>query len=94
MKTKKQHTPGPWHFEDDALYEIKDVKNGQILAEVYAVNTVNAFDPEQEANAALIAAAPTMLGELRDAVAALERGDLPNVGDMKEAIEKAEGGAS
>ena len=57
--TEQTHTPGPWNAKDDIIHApaVNDI------AHVYGENLAEAY-----ANARLMAAAPTMLDELRSLV--------------------------
>ncbi len=65
MKTNTKHTPGPWISKPTATpdyakqYAVYPESTGQTVAIVYDGTAA-------EANAALIAAAPEMLGALQD----------------------------
>lgn len=69
MSTTK-HTPGEWAHTDGSIYSY-GVGHG---ADIATVNTDSAHltDEEAEANARLIAAAPTMLQALKDCMSWFE----------------------
>ena len=54
------HTPGPWSFSDEFVLD----SNGWSVADPYCRCTADTSPGEIEANARLIAAAPTMLDAL------------------------------
>lgn len=58
------YTPGPWKwFEtEDGQARVNPVDGGLVIAEC---RTRNPFDPEQQANARLISAAPDLLKALK-----------------------------
>ena len=58
MKTNTKHTPGPWNYSASHPRITKHVFGGYIIPDVCEVET--------EANARLIAAAPSLLSELTD----------------------------
>jgi hypothetical protein len=75
-----KHTPGPWTAVEDELVpergciyvEAKDTFGSSDMETIAEAYKLNSFDTEQqEANARLIAAAPTMLEALRAVVGAL-----------------------
>ena len=72
-----KHTPGPWnidarmdggkHGDDFTIFaETRVHKNPVFLARVYNAGILAPNDPEREANARLIAAAPGLLTTLED----------------------------
>jgi hypothetical protein len=64
------HTPGPWiSFRDDESHDIV-TPDGTHIARVEPVNSVDPLT-EQDANGAILAAAPDMLAALRLAADAL-----------------------
>lgn len=74
-ETKSAHTPGPWfqvwngHFWDISL---SDAPYSQSFAAIHANRAMGQTEEEVEANARLIAAAPTMLAALKTARDAME----------------------
>lgn len=84
MKTKAEHTKGPWHieplqWEHGASIAICGPEDSGILATISPINEDDDPDestaeraPEDEANARLIAAAPDLLEALDNVTAALE----------------------
>jgi hypothetical protein len=92
-----QHTPGPWRHEQgafglyiSALWQ-DDVRKRIRVADMPAEE----MDPETEANARLIAAAPELLEALRRFANAMEQRSYPELqgvaSDAFAAIAKAEG---
>lgn len=67
MKTKTEHTPGPWHAGKSAGYET----HGQMLINPEADGRTIAVVYNGAANARLIAAAPELLEALQRAESAL-----------------------
>ena len=67
---KTTHTPGPWGTiiteEGFTIYHEDSVGNGDHIMAIPG-------DPESQANARLIAAAPDLLATVRDLVATLEK---------------------
>jgi len=102
--TKTGHTPGPWTTGDlltnqgQVAIMAGDDRVALVDApEAHGVKPANRWKMESEtrsANAHLIAAAPDLLEEMRIAVAVLERGETPDLNDMRAAIALAEGRAS
>ena len=70
---KQTHTPGDWKSEYDFTRTSKHLKiktqDGGLIASVY----LHMGQPEAEANAKLIAAAPDMLAACKGALAALSQ---------------------
>ena len=56
-----QHTPGPWEVAGGYVRTRFDGRNGG-----FSIARVEALNDEHDANAALLAAAPDLLAELRD----------------------------
>ena len=89
MSTMK-HTPGPWHIGMKPGPILYGPKGEQIIDLRTSILPVD----EDQANARLIAAAPDLLGELRNAVRCAERdaGSAPGwVRKARAAIAKAIG---
>lgn len=106
-----QHTPGPWHNDGIGDYEIiapcGETENGYSRSQLVAIAThMRELNPgegpeersgeEVAANARLIAAAPSMLEALNEALAYIEDGmddsDPPvQHGIIRAAIEEATG---
>lgn len=91
------HTPGPWSLEDR-----DDGASGYVLrgADVEFIEYIERSrwmneiaDPEQEANARLIAAAPELLDRLENLIIAIDMGwDLDGVIDAaRAAVARAKG---
>lgn len=72
--TNLKHTPGPWHLdEDEGSYTIKD-ENDEYVQYISMTRYVDEReDPEAEANAHLMVAAPELLSWLVEALDELER---------------------
>lgn len=77
-----QHTPGPW----EVLHDHPDAETAPAIAYIKAVNRGMDFEeiallfgcveqPQQEANARLMAAAPELLAALRDVIDWLDDGN-------------------
>jgi hypothetical protein len=80
------HTPGPWRVEAEGLIYAGDVLIGQAVA-------LYKDEPGyREANAHLIAAAPKMLGALKEAQAQLYKLGV-RMGHVESVIDEATGGA-
>ena len=62
MENETKHTPGPWKFNDDYVR----ATDGTPVADVWLDNPKE----DEDANAALIAAAPDLLAQLRQLYAA------------------------
>lgn len=79
--TKTQHTPGPWEVGRGMYRERTNDYPPVVTHEARDVCIVESYYHDAEANARLIAAAPTMKGELEATLAdvreALNRGYLP-----------------
>ena len=101
MNTNAKHTPGPWTAaSQDAETNEIPIKSGKsILARVAPRPH---WDATQESNARLIAAAPALLIELKNTVAAIEKwgkehpesgGWIGVIHGALKAIAQAEGGA-
>lgn len=95
MKMKTQHTPGPWHLSKGKNYVRKLSPTLTDAPQDYNICELNCMvgNPEFEANARLIAAAPDMLEALEEIAAnwgnparALKR-----LASVKAAIAKARG---
>lgn len=75
------HTPGPWsvpemdqkHDADRSILAYRRSGNPQWIGRAYGGGILTRADDEMKANAALIAAAPALLAELRAARAETER---------------------
>lgn len=102
-----QHTPGPWEVEVrdgsesflvDTLYFVVNAKNKRIICDVYMYNNVDG-EEMMEANANLIAAAPTMKAALEFAfkafysTAEINLNKVKALAIMKAALDKAKGGS-
>ena len=92
MATQTKHTPGPW--KTDSIYVVAEVSGGRPGGEVIirCGRTVPGAGNKQEdeANAALTAAAPDLLEALREIIVLSEPGPWPDpVGDVIEATAKA-----
>ena len=96
METK--HTPGPWTYsKGQGLYEqryVIDSEPGRALA------VCAGFEPRNEANARLIAAAPELLALMQDVLPILESMDhqreegdepMPLIDQVRATIAKATG---
>ncbi len=101
-----KHTPGPWEVETlldesegDALgfpwHDARITSNGRDVCKLYGVGMEYFRDPEQQANARLIASAPDLLAALKHLLDDWERvhGPIPDNHEARAAILKAEGGA-
>ena len=82
MATKTKHTPGPWcvtHYSggDKGIYRESDGRD---------VALVRGYDERTCANAALIAHAPEMLAELRQAELALRHAAQESAGRVRREI--------
>lgn len=96
---EKMHTPAPWQFEhrvtaDGHNYatEVFD-KDGRTIATCswYSIKTPYGYTTNREENARVIAAAPTMLAEMKKLAQALEdTGHEPDQ-SFYDAIKQAEG---
>lgn len=87
-----EHTPAPWHKERYGNRLLICDKNGEAVALVREVGSVKS---QAEANAILMAEAPSLLKALKIAEAHLGWGDasLENVHNIvRKCIEDAEGG--
>lgn len=109
MKTKTQHTPGPWKVDSGEIYGPSTLLNGEKYADMIARIPVECRDGEiitreDEANARLIAAAPELLETLEQCVTVEGAACFRSIKDMarrlnainwiaKEAISKAKGEA-
>ena len=80
---EKQHTPGPWFYDDSLKSKI------MINAKRAAVAVVPYLDEEAKANARLLAAAPELLDALQALVGAVS--DPALVAQAQAAIRKAQG---
>jgi len=112
--TTTKHTAGPWHYGEafqilkgDTPCEFRGIGNGAVHIG-YASITGAVPDPEAEANARLIAAAPELLeaceaaleylnrnrpkGNIRDNFTALNEHENGVVKPLRAAIAKAKGG--
>ncbi len=79
--TTKQHTPGPWGLCDDRKDGVSVITSGGDDGRSIAfIELVDVSEPELEANARLIAAAPDLLAALEAMVAADEHGWPVNMG--------------
>jgi hypothetical protein len=63
-ESEKKFTPAPWTVGDHDRNEQRQVVAGGVLVAVVAHECINAREPEMEANARLIAAAPALLAAL------------------------------
>ena len=85
------HTPGPWKVSPvlPGYYEWVRNSDGHLVADCASILP----SEECEANAALIAAAPEMLGALEDLVHDIEvyefEGDFEDDDDFKTTVDKA-----
>ena len=96
-----KHTPGPWEVQTNRLGEGLINRVGGFVIDSKSVNervcstwSTNRADIDDKANAALIAAAPTMLESLRGVVRYMKNEtDNPTAvyDQVKQAIAKAEG---
>ena len=76
FETAASHTPGPWRVTgleqpsdmDRSVYATTKSGNPLPVARVYGEGVIAHFRAERVANARLIAAAPDLLGELRNIV--------------------------
>lgn len=82
-----QHTPGPWSEHDGQIYAENDPKG-----RTFALIPYYDREPEQDANARLIAAAPELLAALRWVIGD-DSSDEPCIVAARAAIAKAEGSA-
>jgi hypothetical protein len=108
MSKNTQHTKGPWSVGNPTLHEIFIMKSGSV--QIATVNTcadekqedsILMLNPDEAlANAALIAACPELLRELKSAICYIETygGDVTasfaaggNLDAVKAVIAKAEG---
>lgn len=100
--TKPTRTPGPWQVEPlqwDHGASIAIVANGQIICTIAPRNEEDEPNmhtairgPHDEANAALIAAAPDLLEAAEKVIASWESGDLAGaVRELNNAIDNARG---
>ena len=96
MKTK--HTPGPWEMEDrqseggnNCGINVMALQNQLIVCRIPdGASTYGGFGfPHQLANAKLIAAAPDLLGVLKDIVYTWENFNVNRESQMGEAIQYA-----
>ena len=97
LKAKATHTPGPWSIVNwgeatDHPYIVPAKENPETQRES---KICDVYNPESEANARLIAAAPELLELCKEAVEVYYDAGLDNtdhvVKRMKSAIAKAEG---
>ena len=106
MKTKTQHTPGPWYLAEERLLtfahgEVVGPNNEHICGLLPDNNGIVMMTEEDKANARLIAAAPELLAALENALnvmAGIAIGDLktikvdsPAIIQARAAIAKAKG---
>lgn len=104
--SNQAHTPGPWTSEGEAGHivardEIGGLRRTHSIACVYGDSDEWPLSEEAQANARLIAAAPTMLAALHEARAILQTligrgiqaGTQSALDDVEHAIRQAEGGA-
>lgn len=98
MKTKTQHTPGPWSttWADDPLEQNRYVvdQNNMLIADCYA----DSDDPvglpsprEYQENARLIAQAPRMVGILKYVYGRLPEHDTKSMAQIRAVILDATG---
>lgn len=75
--SNEKFTPGPWKAKGRTIYpeNQSDPSNTEIVCRIHE----NRFASREEANAALISAAPEMYAELADLLEAMERGLFPQV---------------
>lgn len=84
-----KHTPGPWRAKENGFYRVAVVdRDGNYLT--YKAGTDRMPDPEREANANLIAAAPELLDALEVVVAIADR-DTEEFNTARAIIAKAKG---
>jgi len=104
IMSNQKHTPGPWHINDMTLPSRRYVTIGNNIAHVLhnsrgKIYSIKQMEPEQAANARLIAAAPELLEALREMLpivhAAMDNDDDDVIGKIayraSAAIAKAEG---
>lgn len=89
QQPKRGHTHGPWNAKDSIVYSLE---SGKYVARC----DIGGRDEETEANARLIAAAPDLLGALKEALDQLETWNTESeptftMRRASEAIAKAEG---
>lgn len=86
--TKTTHTPGPWMVEDGEIVQC-DPGDQAIASVLYSTED----DPEADANALLLAAAPDLLAACRTLADWMESHACvpPCLTDARQAIAKAEG---
>lgn len=82
-----RHTPGPWEY----MSVTKSVWSGRAIC--IMTGSRNHPDPEREANARLIAAAPDLLDALQGVLRVADRATA-EFAAARAAIAKAEGGAA
>lgn len=91
-----QHTPGPWAYRRWSNHSDRNLLEGFSInagGSLVPMNTAEGDLFEAEANARLIAAAPTMLEALKDALCSLEISRQSDyvTSRVRAAIEAAEG---
>lgn len=99
MTQETKNTPAPWTSDadkHDAPYQNFDIKGGEFnhtIARVFQDDACFDLNPEQKANAKLIAAAPELLKACEDIIIAFESGcvEMSNLRLIKKAIKKAGG---
>lgn len=66
MKSQKPtHTPGPWKAHNTAILSVGDPNCDSYCGDIRIAGIPDVLDPEQMANAQLIAAAPELLESLQ-----------------------------
>ena len=87
-----QYTRGPWQwFENDGAHYIDTVDGGKPIADLDSI--VNGGRSEVEANAQLIAAAPTLYQAVASSIEALKEHECGMaLIYLRHALEQAEGG--
>lgn len=96
--TVTRHTPGPWKYRHWSNHSDRNPLEGFSISaadRLVPTNTAEGDLYEAEANARLIAAAPTMLDALKDALCSLEISGQSDyvIGRVRAAITAAEGDA-
>ena len=109
VENKTKHTPGPWGVWSIGGHQVvTDNALGRHLARIGHLATIVNGEPEHEASARLIAAAPELLDALEESLALLDEAytwnskhgdnlwrDYPRVqNNARAAIAKARGGAA